>query len=101
MGTLNYTRQFNRGYNKREKNGRCRTPLNVDLRTVFAALLADLLLEPGQRDHARGGEWKDRRHCHVKPDLVLIYRKPDANKLELVRRASHPELGLRTPSTHA
>ncbi|VAW69285.1 mRNA interferase YafQ [hydrothermal vent metagenome] len=22
------------------------------------------------------GEWKDFRDCHIKPDLVLIYRKP-------------------------
>jgi Bacterial toxin of type II toxin-antitoxin system, YafQ len=32
--------------------------------------------------------------CHIKPDLVLIYRKPNAENLELVRIGSHSELGL-------
>jgi mRNA interferase YafQ len=22
------------------------------------------------------GEWNDHRDCHIRPDLVLIYRKP-------------------------
>lgn len=37
------------------------------------------------------GNWKDHRDCHIKPDLVLIYRKPDLNTLELVRLGSHNE----------
>ena len=36
-------------------------------------------------DHPLSGEWQDHRDCHVKPDLVLIYRKPDNKTLELVR----------------
>jgi hypothetical protein len=31
---------------------------------------------------------------HIKPDLILIYRKPDDDSLELVRLGSHSELGL-------
>ena len=42
------------------------------------------------------GEWKDHRDCHIKPDLLLIYRKPDARSLELVRLGSHSELGFKT-----
>jgi mRNA interferase YafQ len=34
------------------------------------------------------------RDCHLKPDLILIYRKPDAERLQLVRLGSHTELGL-------
>jgi len=29
----------------------------------------------------------------IPPDLILIYRKPDADNLELVRLGSHSELG--------
>jgi mRNA interferase YafQ len=47
-----------------------------------------------QRDHALTGDWKDFRDCHVKPDLVLIYSKPDDQTLVLVRLGSHAELGL-------
>ena len=39
----------------------------------------------------RTGQFK--RDCHVKPDLVLIYRKPDDETLQLVRLGSHSELG--------
>ena len=45
-------------------------------------------------DHPLTGEWSDHRDCHVLPDLVLIYRKPDEANLELVRIGSHSELGL-------
>jgi mRNA interferase YafQ len=45
-------------------------------------------------DHPLGGEWSDHRDCHIRPDLILIYRKPDATSLELVRLCSHSELGL-------
>ncbi len=46
---------------------------------------------------ARRGElvkWNDCRDCHVRPDLILIYRKPDADHLELVRLGSHSEIGF-------
>jgi hypothetical protein len=45
-------------------------------------------------DHALSGEWRDFRDCHIRPDLILIYRKPDAENLELVRLGSHSELGF-------
>jgi addiction module RelE/StbE family toxin len=40
------------------------------------------------------GEWNDHRDCYIRPDLVLIYRKPDAQRLQLVRLGSHAELSL-------
>jgi hypothetical protein len=35
----------------------------------------------------------DHRDCHVKPDSVPIYRKPDDDTLQLARLGSHAELG--------
>jgi len=61
---------------------------------VVNLLAADTPLPPRNSDHALSGEWADHRDCHLKPDLVLIYRKPDAASLELVRLRSHSELGL-------
>ncbi len=57
-------------------------------------MIADITLPVTMRDHALIGNWKDCRDCHIKPDLVLIYRKPDADTLELIRLGSHSELGF-------
>ncbi|MBB3105380.1 type II toxin-antitoxin system YafQ family toxin [Azomonas macrocytogenes] len=59
---------------------------------VVELLANDKSLEPRHRDHPLTGDWKDHRDCHIKPDLVLIYRKPDAGRLQLVRLGSHSEL---------
>ena len=93
MRTPEYTGQFKRDY-RREGKGQHRATLDAELRAVLSALLADEPLAPRHRDHALTGEWKDHRDCHVKPDLVLIYQKPDAESLRLVRLGSHAELGL-------
>jgi mRNA interferase YafQ len=61
---------------------------------VIALLASDLPLDPRLCDHPLSGEWKDFRDCHIKPDLVLIYRRPDPHTLQLVRLGSHSELGL-------
>ena len=65
-----------------------------DFMPVLTALANDQLLVEKYRDHALTGEWNDHRDCHVKPDLVLIYRKPDEESLQLVRLGSHSELGF-------
>ena len=61
---------------------------------VVSLLAADAVLPERHRDHFLAGDWKDHRDCHIKPDLVLIYRKPDDGSLELVRLGSHSELSL-------
>lgn len=93
MRKIDPTGQFRRDY-KREAKGQHRAALDVDLEAVLEALASDQPLEPRHRDHALTGEWKDHRDCHIKPDLVLIYRKPDDATLQLVRLGSHSELGL-------
>ncbi|MEJ7137511.1 type II toxin-antitoxin system YafQ family toxin [Amphibiibacter pelophylacis] len=93
MRTPDYTGQFRRDY-RREAKGRFRTTLDSEMRAILSLLLADLPLEPRHRDHALTGDWSDHRDCHIKPDLVLVYQKPDAHTLRLVRLGSHAELGL-------
>lgn len=61
---------------------------------VVDLLAADKLLPRRNVDHPLTGEWSDHRDCHIRPDLILIYRKPDDASLELVRLGSHSELGL-------
>ena len=93
MRTIERTGQFKRDY-KREAKGAHRETLQADFVTVVSALASDQPLEARHRDHALTGEWKDHRDCHVRPDLVLIYRRPDADTLQLVRLGSHAQLGL-------
>ena len=93
MRTIEWTGQFKRDY-KREAKGQHRATLDVDLLPVVECLANDELLDPRYRDHALTGDWKDYRDCHIKPDLVLIYQKPDDVVLRLVRLGSHSELGL-------
>ena len=93
MRRIEWTRAFKRDF-KRLKA----TPKHRDIEAVLGPILKrlveDLPLPPKQCDHPLSGEWKDHRDCHIKPDLVLIYRKPDAEVLQLVRMGSHSELGL-------
>ena len=93
MREIDWTGQFKRDY-KREGKGQHRLTLDDDLFAVVENLANDVVLEAKFRDHALTGDWKDSRDCHVKPDLVLIYQKPDASTLRLVRLGSHSELGI-------
>jgi mRNA interferase YafQ len=93
MRTIRRTTRFKRDY-KRESKGLYRATLDVDLRSAIGLLMADRPLPEKYRDHPLSGNWKDHRDCHIRPDLVLIYRKSDTNTLELVRLGSHSELSL-------
>ena len=93
MRTIRRSGAFKRDY-KREKKGQHRATLDQDLLTVISSLADDEALAERHHDHALAGNWKDFRDCHIKPDLILIYRKADDEWLELVRLGSHSELGL-------
>ena len=93
MLTIERTNRFKRDY-KREAKGPHRATLEADFIDTLTALANDEPLAEKYRDHALSGDWKDHRDCHIKPDLVLIYRKPDRTVLQLVRLGSHGKLGL-------
>jgi len=87
--TIEYTSQF-----KREAKGAQRAKLESLLIPILTDLAGDQPLAKNHHDHALVGKWKDHRDCHVLPDLVLIYRKPDDAVLQLVRLGAHSILGL-------
>jgi mRNA interferase YafQ len=93
MRTVKHTGRFRRDY-KREKLGRHAKGLDAALIETVTMLANDEPLPRRNFDHPLSGEWSDHRDCHIRPDLVLIYRKPDEASLELVRLGSHSELGL-------
>jgi mRNA interferase YafQ len=93
MRAISYTHRFKRDF-KREKAGRHGKTLDSELTETVRMLANDTPLPRRYFDHPLSGDWSDHRDCHIKPDLVLIYRKPDPDRLELVRLGLHSELGL-------
>ena len=91
MRRIEHTSAFRRDF-KREKHSGQFPALDAFLSEIVAMLAQDTPLPEKNRDHALGGPWSDHRECHLKPDLLLIYRKPDSEVLQLVRMGSHSEL---------
>lgn len=82
------TNQFKRDYKRH-----CLDLLTFSWAEIFWKLLTDQELPEKYKDHQLTGNLKEFRDCHIKPDLVLIYRKYD-DVLQLVRLGSHSELDL-------
>ena len=99
MRTIRRSTRFKRDY-KRERAGRYAKTLDAGLKAALDLLSRDMPLPRHNFDHPLTGEWKHCRDCHVKPDLIPIYRKPDAATLELVRLGSHSELGFEMTRTY-
>lgn len=91
MRRIERTNAFRRDF-KRQLRGHHGRDLEVVLISAVSLLVEDKPLPERNRDHALAGDWRDHRECHLKPDLLLIYRKPDADVLQLVRLGSHSEL---------
>ena len=91
MRRIERTTAFRRDF-KREKKGQHRSDLDFLVSKLVSLLSSDMPLPDNLRDHGLSGDWQDHRECHLKPDLLLIYRKPSANVLQLVRMGSHTEL---------
>lgn len=98
MRKIEVTTAFKRDF-KRESKGPHRAILDTELKQIFTLLAADMPLPTKLRDHALTGNWKDYQDCHIRPDLVLIYRRFNADaknpqRLVLIRLGSHSELDL-------
>lgn len=91
MRTIERSTAFKRDY-KRESRGKRGATLDDDLKPVLTALASDEPLPEKNKDHSLSGDWADYRECHVRPDLILIYRQAGAETLSLVRLGSHSKL---------
>lgn len=84
-----YTMQFKRDYKLAQKRG-------VDVEELFKViemLQKQKSLPPEKKDHVLHGNYKGYRECHVRSDLLLIYKIKD-KELELVlfRTGTHSDL---------
>ncbi len=93
MRRIRTTGRFDRDF-RRELSGVLGKKLDGLLSETIEMLAADKPLPSRYFDHALSGKWADCRDCHIRPDLIVIYRKPNPDTLELVRLGSHSELGL-------
>ena len=91
MRSVRYTTRFNKDVRREGKS-----PNNKDLPTklqvVIDLLAEDRDLPANLHDHLLVGEFVGMRELHVKPDLLLIYRKVEDVSLELLRLGSHSEI---------
>ncbi len=92
MRTIERSSAFKRDFKRAKAAPRHRKDLDSLVSTVVARLVSDQVLPNNNRDHALSGDWVGYRECHIKPDLMLIYRKPGADTLRLARLGSHSEL---------
>lgn len=67
---------------KRESKGQYRNILDEELKKVLFSLVNDKPLGERYRDHDLSNNWSGYRECHIKPDLLLIYRKHDDDVLD-------------------
>lgn len=92
MRTIDRSSAFKRDYKRVKATPRHSKDVDSLVSAIVASLLDDQALPEHNRDHGLSGDWAGYRECHIKPDLLLIYRKPDEETLRLARMGSHSEL---------
>ncbi|CUU92018.1 MULTISPECIES: type II toxin-antitoxin system YafQ family toxin [Campylobacter] len=82
-----YSKEYRKAIKKLDKS------VLPQIEYVIDKLANDEILETKFKDHQLKGEYKDFRECHIKPDLLLIYRK-NSNLLILIafKLGSHSEI---------
>ena len=88
MLKLEYATQFKKDFKKIAKLA---IPDVIEVGHVIKLLQLGETLPEKYVDHPLSGNWQNYRDCHVKPDLVLIY-KIESGALRLARIGSHSEL---------
>ena len=85
--------RFRRDY-RRKSGGIYRPVIAVggELWEVVDALAEDIRLPEAYHDHVLHGGYEGCRECHVRPDLLLVYRYVGDDVLMLERLGSHAEL---------
>ncbi len=88
MYILDYSTQFKKDFKKITK---MTIPDIIEVGNVIGSLQKEMPLDAKYVDHPLSGNWNGFRDCHIKPDLVLIYRTYE-NTLQLARIGSHSDV---------
>ncbi|MBQ7666088.1 MAG: type II toxin-antitoxin system YafQ family toxin [Synergistaceae bacterium] len=62
------------------------------LDAVIKALANNISLPLSYHDHSLHGNWEGCRECHIRPDLLLVYRYVNDDLLILERLGTHSEI---------
>lgn len=92
MRTIKWSTDFKKDYRRTKATPRHAQDIDGLLEPVAAILAEDKPLPESCRDHALVGNWKGYRECHIKPDLLLIYKIEEPKILRFARLGSHSEL---------
>jgi mRNA interferase YafQ len=84
---IKYKKLFQKDLERAKKRGKDVEKIKV----VIRFLVEELPLPPKFRDHPLIGNYKDRRECHIEPNLLLIYKK-EIDTLILERTGTHSDL---------
>ena len=88
-----YTRDFKKSLKKLQKSGKMSDKIKGKLEVAIDTLVAGNELSKTYRDHQLKGVFKDKRECHIKGDLVLVYkREEDALVLIMVEIGTHSQI---------
>lgn len=83
--------EYSNVFKKDLKRYKHRKDILLDLEYVMSLLTQGKPLLLKHRDHLLTGNWVDFRECHIRNDVLLIY-KIEENTLFLTRLGSHLEL---------
>lgn len=92
MYLIKRSKNFKRSYKKLKRSG-VKKSVFEDLKYVIKILVSGDKLPIIYKDHALEGEYLGYRDCHIKGDLILIYKiEKDILILVLADIGSHSEL---------
>lgn len=90
MLIIRYSKAYRKAYRKISKSGRFP---KQELDAVIKTIQSQEKLDVSYQDHDLSGGLAGHRECHLRPDLLLLYRIEDDNLiLVLVGLGSHSEL---------
>ncbi|MGX2956706.1 type II toxin-antitoxin system YafQ family toxin [Ursidibacter arcticus] len=86
---ISFTKEYKRDLKKLASHPE--VLLGAEMVEVMYCLFNGLALPEKYRDHPLSGNWQGFRDCHIKNDLVLIYRKTDKGII-FTRLNTHSEV---------
>ena len=87
------TSPFRKSLKKLLKSGFFSKKDRDKLKSIVESLKNELKLDQKYRDHELSGQYAGIRECHVKPDLLLMYKvRQEILTLVLINLGSHSEL---------